>query len=148
MGDGARDELMKEMPGTGEAFIAEWVERTKKKLTENGGMEFLPKATAARLFNAMVQEGGGLPLPMVQAMGGLPPKQWQEVERACEEHFPDRPPPSSGGGGGGSWGGKGGSSGGGCGGGGGYGGGMQMGMGMGNPMMGNPMMQQMQAMMM
>merc|ERR1712039_527915 len=53
-------------------------------LEKAGNLSFLVRADAIKLFNCMVQEGGGLPLHLTKPLGGLPPEDWQEVKDACD----------------------------------------------------------------
>merc|ERR1711972_743975 len=55
-------------------------------------MGCLPRADALKLFQEMVQGGGGLPLFMCQSMGGTPPPDWPPLVRTVDIEFDDPPP--------------------------------------------------------
>merc|ERR1712129_370997 len=92
--DTAREEVVKSAPATLEAFISSWIQGTIEHMAKAGGnpKSSLSEVDAVRLFDTMVQEGGGLPLPLVQAAGGTPPRGWREITNAVSlvyANYPD-----------------------------------------------------------
>lgn len=79
--DNCREDLLKQDFETAENFIAAWVKGTVEKL---GGdpTHFLPQATAFKLFNEMVKSGGGVPLWLMQAAGGMTESIQNEIENS------------------------------------------------------------------
>jgi len=91
--DTAREEVVKSAPATLEAFISSWIQGTIEHMAKAGGnpKSSLSEADAVRLFDTMVQEGGGLPLQLAAA-GGTPPRGWPEVTNAVAlvyANYPD-----------------------------------------------------------
>lgn len=87
--DTARDEVCKDPPPTGEAFIEQWIQRTHDVLHRSGSADALDRGSAIRLFTALVSEGGGLPKPMTDEMGGIPKGGWGPIDVACMKIFPE-----------------------------------------------------------
>merc|ERR1712083_205482 len=46
---------------------------------------------AAKLFDELIQEGGGLPLALVQAEGAKPERGWCEIQNAVESAYASYP---------------------------------------------------------
>jgi hypothetical protein len=108
--DTARDEVVAQvgLGGTKEQFIAAWIQQTIGHMAKAGGnpKKDLSEADCVRLFEELVQEGGGVPLPMVQATGP-PPRNWPEISNTvclAYQNFPDVTPSFGGGKGSGGYG--------------------------------------------
>jgi len=105
--DTAREEVYNQTPPTSEAFIQGWIQGTVDQMAKAGGnpKQSLSEADATRLFDTMVQEGGGLPLQLVKMSGHTPPRGWPEIPsavRAAYANYPDVAPAGN------AWNGKGG----------------------------------------
>jgi hypothetical protein len=85
--DTARAELIKLM-ATGEGpmdidtFMDMWIKRVVPRVSTND----LSAQVAVRLFNELVQEGGGLP-HVLQLVAGKPPPNWPVVESSVSQAY-------------------------------------------------------------
>jgi hypothetical protein len=87
--DSTREQLVKsmaagEVAATKEGFMTSWIQATidRLKATAGGFSDLLPKALCTRLFDELVQDGGGLPWFLEGE--GKPPKGWPEIPKAVE----------------------------------------------------------------
>jgi len=109
--DSAREEVFLQRADSAETFVQKWIKLSIEKLSKTGGNVHLTlkESDAIRLFNGLIQEGGGLPMYLVRLHGGKPPEDWVEVKTAVSQAYSLHPAPrqtSCGGGkgkGAGSW---------------------------------------------
>lgn len=106
--DQVRDQVVKQRQDSAESFMRSWIVLTVETLAKSGNPHsFLSKTDATTLFNDMIQEGGGIPLPLIKLRGSKPPRDWEEVTKSVDVAYdpfplPQAAPPQN------SWGGKGG----------------------------------------
>lgn len=113
--DNTREELLKQTFETAESFLQAWIKESVKRLG-NDVVNVMDKRTCVQLFTEMIKEGGGIPLWLTKAAGGLTQGIYDEVRSSVEVEYAGKEKAAaaawSGGGGGkgggGSWGGGGG----------------------------------------
>lgn len=92
--DDVRDQVVKQRVDSAETFISTWITLSIEALAKGGNPHSaLSKKDAVTLFNDMIQEGGGIPLPLVKLRGAKPPQGWDEVARAVENAYAPFPLP-------------------------------------------------------
>jgi hypothetical protein len=92
--DSARENLVKTGHGAdSESFIGSWVQATIEKLSPMSmsarsaqGPDSLPKAVAIKLFDELVQQGGGMPYHLELTQGKAPPG-WPPIASAVEQSY-------------------------------------------------------------
>jgi hypothetical protein len=74
--DTAREEVVNEELGTVEDFLSRWTQSTVQNLakaSQGSPSSNLPLGLGIQLFDGLVQEGGGIPQPLIMLEGVLPP---------------------------------------------------------------------------
>jgi len=88
-----REEAVKQLSAgaitDSETFLQQFVELTLNKLSEICGGDVtntLPMATASKLWNAIIQEGGGIPISL-ERVNGKPPSGWDQIDQAVRAAY-------------------------------------------------------------
>jgi len=94
--DAARKKVIGTKPDSAEAFVKSWVKLTIDQLAESGNLhEHMTEVQAIKLFNKLIQEGGGIPTNLLRMNGGKPPQSCNEISDLVEEAYQAHPPPTA-----------------------------------------------------
>merc|ERR1712187_392863 len=83
--DTSREEVKQQVPANAEEFVDAWVSITVGKLAQASDgypTNLLSQADAERLFQKMIQDGGGIPPVLEQAAGGKTDMMFQRMSNA------------------------------------------------------------------